>query len=84
MEKRELKVGDVVQVNPNHEKFPGFLLVVTEPKDWGCQGYLLSPVGFNAVRFKDRAYLRTKFEQIEYVGEMYWILKDSIDEDEEK
>jgi hypothetical protein len=82
MEKRELEEGDVVQIRPDHEKFPGMLLVVTEPKSFGCQGYLLSPNAFDAVRFRDRAYLRPKFEDMEYVGKLYWIEKDREEDDE--
>lgn len=72
MEKRELKVGDMVQLNPSH-KFGGMFVVVTEPKEWGCQGYLVGPNDFEATRFKGLAYLRPRFEDFEYVGKVVWI-----------
>lgn len=72
MEKTPLKVGDVVQLNPSH-KFSGMILVVTEPKDFGAQGYLMSQFNFEAVRFNNVAYLRVKFEDIEYVGKIAWM-----------
>jgi len=75
MEKRELEYGDIVQLHPEH-KFGGMLVVVTEPKDFGCQGYLMSQFNFEAVRFKGIAYLRPKFEEFEYVGKMHWILEE--------
>jgi hypothetical protein len=74
METRKLKVGDVVQINPEH-KFGGMLVVVTEPKDWGCQGYLMSQFNFEAVRYKGVAYIRPMFEEFEYVGEIQWLYK---------
>ena len=69
MEKIELEVGDVVQLNPEHQ-FAGMLVVVTEPKSFGCQGYLMSQFNFEATRFKGVAYVRPKFEEFEYVGSM--------------
>ena len=39
----EYKEGDVVQLNPETVKnkmFAGCLMVVTEPKSWGAQGYV--------------------------------------------
>lgn len=77
MEKRELKVGDVLQIKPDAEKFGGFLVIVTEPKPWGCQGYLLSPDGFDAVRYKGVAYVRPLFENVEFVGKLHWIREES-------
>lgn len=79
MEKRELVEGDVLQLNPDH-KFGGMLVVVDEPKEWGCQGYLMSAYEFNAVKFKGRAFLRPKFEDMEYVGRLHWILEDIKEE----
>lgn len=81
MDKRELSYGDVVQINPEH-KFGGMLLVVTESKIFGCQGYLLAPDNFEAVRFKGKAYLRLKWEEMEYVGNLYWVEKE-VDSDRE-
>lgn len=72
MEKAELRPGAVVQLNPEH-KFGGMLLVVKEPKAFGCQGYLLSPYNFEAVRFKGKAFIRVKWEEMEYVGTLHWI-----------
>lgn len=79
MKKRDLEIGDVVQLDPKH-KFGGMFVVVTEPNEWGCQGYLCSPVGFEAVRYKNLAYVRPKWEDIEYVGKMHWILDGEISE----
>jgi hypothetical protein len=72
MNTMELEVGDVVQLNPDH-KYSGLLLVVTEPKEWGCQGYLMSQFNFEATRFQGVAYLRAKFEEFEYIGQMRWV-----------
>ena len=72
MEKRKLKVGDVLQLRPEH-KFGGMIVVVEEPKEWGCKGYLMSHFNFEASRFQGVAYVRPKFEEFEYVGKIQWI-----------
>jgi hypothetical protein len=74
MEKYDIKEGDVVQLNPEH-KFAGMLVVCIEPKEWGCQGYLMSEKNFEAVRFEGVAFLRPKFEEFEYVGKIVWTRK---------
>ena len=73
MEKRELEEGDVLQLNPEHNRFPGFLVVCTDPKSFGCMGYLMSQFEFEACRFKGVAYIRVKFEDVEFVGKLPWI-----------
>ena len=82
MEKRDLEVGDVVQLKPEH-KFGGMLVVVTDPNPWGCQGYLMSQFNFEACRFKGVAYLRPKFEDFEYVGQLHWIFENNEEKDDE-
>lgn len=75
MEKRELVEGDVLQINPegkHKDLFGCELLVVTEPKEWGAQGYLMSSRIVHACRYNGRAYLRVKFEDMEYVGKLTW------------
>lgn len=38
MENRELKIGDVVQVDHAYDHvFGGCLMIVSEPKSWGAQ-----------------------------------------------
>lgn len=83
MEPRELEIGDAVQLNPKH-KFGGMLVIVTEPKKWGCQGYLMSAYSFEAVKFKGVAYVRPTFEDFEYVGKLQWLLDDEKEELAEK
>ncbi len=81
MNKRELEIGDICQIRPDYEKFGGMLLVVTEPKPFGAMGYLMSMVNFDAVKYKDRAFLRVKFEDMEYIGKMHWIYEDNQEGD---
>ena len=76
MEKGELHIGDIVQINPeNGHKWGGFFCVVTEPKTWGCQGYLLHHGAIDAVRVEatNLAYVRLKFEDIEFCGKAFWV-----------
>lgn len=40
MEKTELKISTIVQIDPNSDPiFGGHFMVVTEHKSWGAQGY---------------------------------------------
>lgn len=66
MDPRELQVGEIVQLSPETVRNPMFsacLLIVTEPKQWGCQGFVQSlgedgePGG--------RAYYRANWDEIE-------------------
>lgn len=82
MEKLELEIGDVLQLNPTYERFGGMLIVCEEPKSWGCQGYLMSAYDFEACKFKGRAWLRPKFQDMEFIGKLHWLLKDSEEENE--
>ena len=84
MEAPNLERGDVVQLNPDHSRFPGFLVVVTEPKEWGCQGYLMGHLPFEATRYKGVAYVRPKFEDFQYVGQIPWMYEPSDESDEER
>jgi len=83
METRTLEIGDVLQINPTHSEFGGMLLVVTEPKDWGAQGYLMSYYDFYAVRYNNKAFLRVKFEDMEYVGGLQWMPNDVLHTNQE-
>jgi hypothetical protein len=76
MEKRELVQGDVLQLHLDH-KFGGMLVVVDEPKSWGCQGCLLSSREFEATKYKGRTFVRPKFEEMEFVGKVVWYEVDS-------
>jgi hypothetical protein len=75
MEKRDLKIGDLLQIKREH-KFGGFLVVVTDIKSFGCQGYLMSAYDFKAARYNGRAYVRVNFEEVEYVGHLEWIERE--------
>ncbi len=64
-----IKVGSVVQLNETASSpcYVSCLLVVTEIKSFGVQGYVAIPgdCEFPA----GQAYLRPKWEAIEYIGE---------------
>ena len=69
MKKTTLKVGDVVQISPDsaNEIFRGCLLIVTEPKDFGCMGYVQIPG-------QGQAYLRPRWDEMELVGKAKWVV----------
>lgn len=64
---QDLKIGDIVQIDPSSdETFGACLMIVTEPKSWGAQGYVTVPGQGNA-------YYRCKHENMEKVGHCAWI-----------
>jgi|GEM_PF-987406 len=68
-------VGDIVQIDPAHDKvFGACFMVVTEPKSWGAQGYFQAP-GKDGL-----AYYRVKFENAIRVGVVEWMPIDVQDE----
>lgn len=68
-----LKEGDVVQLAPtvSNPRFAGCMMVITEPKSWGAQGYVqaLGALGQHG----GQAYFRAKWEEMEYVGSAVWV-----------
>ena len=67
---RAYDVGDLVQVNPSVEVFGGCIVVVTEPKSWGVQGYVQS------AGVPGQQYIRLKFADIEWTGgKAVWSVK---------
>jgi len=64
-----MNVGDIVQVNPEVEVFGGCMVVVTELKSWGIQGYVQS------AGVPGQQYIRLKTEQIEPTGgKAVWVV----------
>jgi len=57
-----IEIGDIVQVDPSKEMFGGCMVVVTEVKNWGVQGYVQSP------GVEGQAYIRLPFEDFEPTG----------------
>ena len=63
------EIGDIVQVNPDKEMFGGCMVVVTEPKSWGIQGYVQS------AGVPGQQYIRLKFADIESTGgKAVWVV----------
>jgi len=61
-EGKAVEVHDIVQINPDDDRFGACLLVVTELKSWGVQGYVRGPG--QAVDY----YYRVKWADIELTG----------------
>jgi hypothetical protein len=57
-----INIGDIVQVNPEKEMFGACMVVVTEIKSWGIQGYVQN-AGVNG-----QAYIRLKIQDFEHTG----------------
>lgn len=74
MDKTTLEIGTLVQLNPVITRNPMFaacIMVVTEPKEWGAQGYVQS-LGEDG-KEGGQAYYRAKWEEMEVVGRAEWI-----------
>ncbi len=83
MKNKKLEIGDIVQLHANHPKFPLDFIIVTEPKEFGCQGYILMARINDACRYDGLAYIRAKFEDFEYVGKCT-ALHEKNNKDEKK
>ena len=57
-----IEIGDIVQVDPMHAVFGGCMVVVTEVKAWGIQGYVQS-AGVDG-----QQYIRLEWQNFENTG----------------
>jgi len=65
-----IEINDIVQVNPSKDVFGGCMVVVTEVKSWGVQGYVQS-AGVDG-----QQYIRLPFEDIEQTnGKAIWVVQ---------
>ena len=74
MQKQELKGGQLVQLNPEtvrNKMFAACIMVVTEPKSFGAQGYVQG-LGGNGDP-GGQAYYRATWEEMEIVGVAEWV-----------
>jgi hypothetical protein len=68
MSNTEYLVGQIVQVKPEFEMFGACMVVVTEQKSWGIQGYVQS------AGVPGQQYIRLKHEDFELTGGMaVWV-----------
>lgn len=58
----KIEVNDIVQVNPEKEMFGACMVVVTEVKDWGIQGYVQS------AGVAGQQYIRLKLGDYDHTG----------------
>ena len=68
---RLLNTNEVIQLNPEtcrNPMFKGCFMVVTEPRDWGAQGYIQG-IGSDE-KPAGQAYYRAIWEEIEYTNGM--------------
>jgi len=64
-----IEVSDIVQVNPAKEMFGGCMVVVTELKGWGIQGYVQS------AGVPGQQYIRLNWADIEPTGgKAVWVV----------
>lgn len=74
MIERELVPGDVVQLAPStrNQMFAFCMMTVTEPKEWGAQGYV--QMTGNDGMPGPQAHYRAKWEEMEYIGRAEWVI----------
>lgn len=78
----ELKQGDIVQLDPELVKNPAFggaLMVVTEPKPWGAQGFV-QVLGTRDTGPGGQAYYRAAWEEMEPTGGTAAWIPGEVDE----
>ncbi len=72
-----LVVNEIVQLSPTdcrNQMFGGCMMIVTEPKPWGAQGYVQG-LGENGKQM-GQAYYRAKWEEMEQTGGMAaWVVE---------
>ena len=76
MKQQGLTKGQLVQLNPETVKnkmFAACIMVVTEPKSFGAQGYVQG-LGENGDP-GGQAYYRATWEEMEIVGMAEWVSK---------
>jgi len=74
--KTHLEVGMLVQLSPEtvgNPMFTGCIMVVTEPKAWGAQGYVQA-LGEDG-KPGGQAYYRARWEEMELVGNAEWVIE---------
>jgi len=65
----EIAIGDIVQVTPDKEMFGACMVVVTELKSFGIQGYVQS------AGVPGQQYIRLKFDEYEHTGgKAIWVV----------
>ena len=66
---KQIQINSIVQVNPEFEIFGGCMVVVTELKEWGIQGYVQS------AGVPGQQYIRLKWKDIENTGgKAVWVV----------
>jgi hypothetical protein len=71
----EVKPGDVVQIDPNHDiTFGGCFLQVTEVRAWGVIGFVAIPK--EKGQPPARAYYRCPWDGLHPVGRAEWLPSD--------
>lgn len=75
MRERILTVGSIVQLNPatvRNKAFAACMMIVTEPKPFGAQGYVQA-LGENQKTPGGQAYYRAHWDEMEVCGVAEWV-----------
>lgn len=67
--------GNIVQVDPEKDKcFAGSFVLVTEVREWGI-------IGFVQIPGSGQAWVRKKWEDVEWCGQAEWIYQEPEEKD---
>jgi len=76
MIKEPMMMNTLVQLNPDtvtNQMFAGCIMVVSEIKEWGAQGYVQA-LGENGDP-GGQAFYRAKWDEMEIVGKAQWTVR---------
>jgi len=69
----DIKVGDVIQLDPTKHDWGAIFCIVDEVKSWGVVCYWLQVDERGQV--PDRAYYRASHETYKYIGKAEWFVR---------
>lgn len=84
MKKQKVNKGDLFQIHPHSEKFGGQIICCEEVREWGIVGYLYMENALDsACRAlpNGRAYTRVKWESLEPIGHLKWMLEWEVEDE---
>lgn len=74
MDQAKLTIGDIVQINPNHDpdEFGGALMIVTGLDSTGAQGIVTSP----KMNVTSRVSYKCEYKHLVLVGRAMWLFEE--------
>lgn len=78
-----IKASDIVQLRPEHPRFPGQFVILTDVAPHRCMGFMaLTLPSTDLVRADGLAFVFVKHEDFERVGACAWVLERKEGDDD--